>query len=59
MTQYLTALAWAASIILIAIGSRLVLYGKDFSDALMMAILVMWVAIGMPRDCAGRTTQGN
>jgi hypothetical protein len=59
MRQYLKALAWAAAIILVAIGSRSGFYGEDLSNALMMAILVMWVAVGMPRNCAGRTTQGS
>jgi hypothetical protein len=35
------------------------LYGENISDALMMAILVMWVAIAMPRSCASRTMQGS
>jgi hypothetical protein len=59
MTHYLKAMAWAAAIILVAIGSRWGLYGEDLSDALMMAVLVMWAAVGMPRNCASRTTQGN
>ena len=59
MTYYLKALAWAAAIILVALGSRSGLYGEDLSDALMMAILVIWVAVGMPRSCASDTKQGN
>jgi hypothetical protein len=59
MSTYVKAFGWAAVIILIAIASRAGFFGEEVADWLMMATLVVWASTSFPRNCAGRTSQGN
>jgi hypothetical protein len=43
MPEILKAIAWAVSIIAIAIASRMELLGEELGEWLMMAVLIAWV----------------